>query len=457
MKLLLIFLVVFLPIFLFSQTYVAISDKTSGTGTASDTLTFAEFNKILDAIDDGTLSINTTSITVGGTNYTVFMLPSAARDSIVAVFSDSSVSKLGQSIDSSEVTNASIIEADIKIYNPPSNGYVLGYATGYEMQWQEDDDVPEAGDFGAATDLDGNGKLSSDVVDEEDIADNGINSEHYNDASIDAAHLAPDIIDETKIADNGIDSEHYNDGSIDEPHLNVSNVPTDNYLLSYNAAGTNFTWVVSPSAGAAFDRITVDTLAGQTGNSIFLEDTLKGIGSITGLYTIETDSINVDSLVVADMLIFGSASIAEAELEILDGATLSTTELNYVDNVTSAIQTQLNAKGALDTLTYNWGVMDTVLTGALPGWKVPFAITIIEIASYTDANTTTFNIEERAEATPNTAGTDALAADQVGDTNQQEATSFSNAGFAANTWMTPVISATGDVAIFSISVRYIKQ
>ena len=34
----------------------------------------------------------------------------------------------------------------------------------------------------------------------------------------------------------------------------------------------------------------------------------------------------------------------EAELEILDGATLSTTELNYVDGVTSSIQTQLDAR-----------------------------------------------------------------------------------------------------------------
>src|SRR5690606_34503943 len=33
-----------------------------------------------------------------------------------------------------------------------------------------------------------------------------------------------------------------------------------------------------------------------------------------------------------------------SELNILDGATLSTTELNYVDGVTSAIQTQLDSK-----------------------------------------------------------------------------------------------------------------
>ncbi len=40
----------------------------------------------------------------------------------------------------------------------------------------------------------------------------------------------------------------------------------------------------------------------------------------------------------------GSAVIGEAELEILDGASLSTTELNYVDGVTSAIQTQMDTK-----------------------------------------------------------------------------------------------------------------
>ena len=48
-----------------------------------------------------------------------------------------------------------------------------------------------------------------------------------------------------------------------------------------------------------------------------------------------------------------------AELNILDGATLSTTELNYVDGVTSAIQTQLDAKQPLDSdLTTIAGLAD---------------------------------------------------------------------------------------------------
>mgnify|MGYP003114733716 CR=1 FL=1 len=47
---------------------------------------------------------------------------------------------------------------------------------------------------------------------------------------------------------------------------------------------------------------------------------------------------------VTGTVTIGSAVVTEAQLEILDGATLSTTELNFVDGVTSALQTQLDAK-----------------------------------------------------------------------------------------------------------------
>ena len=52
----------------------------------------------------------------------------------------------------------------------------------------------------------------------------------------------------------------------------------------------------------------------------------------------------------------GSATITEAELEVLDGATLTTTELNYVDGVTSAIQTQLDAKAPIATPTFTTSI-----------------------------------------------------------------------------------------------------
>ena len=55
-------------------------------------------------------------------------------------------------------------------------------------------------------------------------------------------------------------------------------------------------------------------------------------------------TITSGGVVTATGFTIGSAAINETELEILDGATLTTTELNYVDGVTSAIQTQLDAK-----------------------------------------------------------------------------------------------------------------
>ncbi len=61
----------------------------------------------------------------------------------------------------------------------------------------------------------------------------------------------------------------------------------------------------------------------------------------------------------------GSASLTEAELELIDGVvgTLSTTELGYLDGVTSSIQTQLNAKiesVALSDLTDNLSLVAAI-------------------------------------------------------------------------------------------------
>tara|TARA_R110001632_G_scaffold9695_6_gene36962 strand:- start:2 stop:1675 length:1674 start_codon:yes stop_codon:yes gene_type:complete len=73
-------------------------------------------------------------------------------------------------------------------------------------------------------------------------------------------------------------------------------------------------------------------------SSAFVFGTTTSTASATGSITITPIKIKVGGIVI------GSADINEAELEILDGATLSTTELNYVDGVTSSIQTQIDSK-----------------------------------------------------------------------------------------------------------------
>jgi hypothetical protein len=69
--------------------------------------------------------------------------------------------------------------------------------------------------------------IAADAITGAKIADDAIDSEHYTDGSIDAAHLAADAVTGAKIADDAIDSEHYTDGSIDNAHLADDAVDSD--------------------------------------------------------------------------------------------------------------------------------------------------------------------------------------------------------------------------------------
>jgi hypothetical protein len=67
-------------------------------------------------------------------------------------------------------------------------------------------------------------------------------------------------------------------------------------------------------------------------------------GGTTGDVTLNADYAAIGSAVTILASQISDITATAAELNILDGATLSTTELNYVDGVTSAIQTQLDGK-----------------------------------------------------------------------------------------------------------------
>ena len=123
------------------------------------------------------------------------------------------------------------------------------------------------------------------------IGDDEINSEHYAAGSIDNEH----------IADDAINSEHYAAGSIDEEHLNSSNTPQDNYLLSYNASTTGFTWVVSPSGGGGDDNESAFKTFSVSGQSDVVADadadtmTFAASGGMTITTNASTDTITFSS------------------------------------------------------------------------------------------------------------------------------------------------------------------
>ena len=68
----------------------------------------------------------------------------------------------------------------------------------------------------------------------------------------------------------------------------------------------------------------------------------------SGKITISVDAELTELATMSTGTAQALADLTGTEVQILDGATLTTTELNYVDGVTSAVQTQLDAKQPLD-------------------------------------------------------------------------------------------------------------
>ena len=65
-------------------------------------------------------------------------------------------------------------------------------------------------------------------------------------------------------------------------------------------------------------------------------------------------------------------------------------------------------------------------------WKWPNAYTIQRVSCATDTGTVTIQLDERAESTPNSAGTDVMTSTLVCDSNNQATTTFTNATIDAN-------------------------
>jgi len=87
--------------------------------------------------------------------------------------------------------------------------------------------------------------------------------------------------------------------------------------------------------------------------------------------------------------------------------------------------------------------------------KFATAVTINRVSASTNQGTVTLQFDERAEATPNTAGTDVLTAPLVADSNTEATTAFANAGIAADAILNLDIDAeSGSPGIVRIHVDF---
>ena len=121
--------------------------------------------------------------------------------------------------------------------------------------------------------------------------------------------------------------------------------PSNGQVLKATSA-TALSW----SADTALTLLDEDNFSTDSATAAASQQSIKAYGAAT-YQPLDAD---LTSLASCQSGAAGAiAALTQTEVEILDGATLSTTELNYVDGVTSAIQTQLNAKGVGDAVLAN--------------------------------------------------------------------------------------------------------
>ena len=173
--------------------------------------------------------------------------------------------------------------------------------------------------------------LSADSVNGSKIADDSINSEHYVDASIDSQHIADSQITLAKMASNSVNSAKIVDDSIVNADINSSaaislskleNLTTARALVSDGSGDVSVSAVTSTEIGH-LDGVT-SAIQTQINSK---QQTITGSAS-----TIDTESLTANRAVISN----GSQKIAVSDV--------TSTELGYLDGVSSAIQTQLNSK-----------------------------------------------------------------------------------------------------------------
>ena len=139
-------------------------------------------------------------------------------------------------------------------------------------------------------------------------------------------------------------------------------------------------YIVGLIGGTATSANTANTVVKRDGSGNFAAGTITAAltGNVTG--NASTATTLATARTIAGQSFDGSANISiaptnltgvtatAAEINILAGTAVSATELNYVDGVTSAIQTQLNAKAAGSDLTTHTGATEAHgATGAVVG------------------------------------------------------------------------------------------
>ena len=191
-------------------------------------------------------------------------------------------------------------------------------------------------------------KIADDAVDSEHIAAGAIDTEHIADSQVTTAKIATDAVNGSKIADDAVDSEHLAAGSIDEEHLNVTNTPTDGYVLTYDSTSTGFTWEEK------FDGDITGIVAGDglTGDATSGDASLA-VGAGTGI------TVNANDVQITD----GGVDTTQLAADAVDGTKIADDSIDSEHYIAGSIDNEHLAINSIDSDNYVDGSIDTVHIG----------------------------------------------------------------------------------------------
>lgn len=147
---------------------------------------------------------------------------------------------------------------------------------------------------------------------------------------------------------DGASTKIFSDDTVVEARANHTGTQTASTISDFDTEVANNSAVTTNTAKET--NVTTNLSAGtRTATTI---DVNSSDGTNATLVEADTTNAGIlgsdkwDEIVANTAKVTYPGSADATELNILDGATLSTTELNYVDGVTSSIQTQIDAKVA---------------------------------------------------------------------------------------------------------------
>lgn len=124
--------------------------------------------------------------------------------------------------------------------------------------------------------------------------------------------------------------------------------PTGDYVVKYNATADEFQLAADAGAGGGISNVVEDTTP-QLGGNLDLNTFTVGAATAADLTKLNALTATSTELNYVDGVTSAIQTQLDGKQATLTGLTSTVAELNYTDGVTSAIQTQLDNKQPLDT------------------------------------------------------------------------------------------------------------